>query len=267
MSTSALSIGIARTGLEIKQFFREKTSVLFIFALPIVFLILFGAIFGNADIGGGYHYTQALLPAMLTMGVVSTSLVNLGIWIANDRDNGTMRRLVLTPMPKVSYFLGKIGMIVVVSVIESIILIAAGVLIYGVKLPQTGTQWLTLAWVSLLSFAVLGTLGIAISSLAPNARSAPGIVQFPSLILQFISGIFIPFNELPKFLQDISAFFPLKWIAQGFRSAFLPDSMAAHTEPSGSWQHGLTAIVLLAWLIGGLVLCLLTFRWKRRGEG
>ena len=55
-------------------------------------------------------------------------------------------------------------------------------------------------------------------------------------------------------------------MAQGMRSVFLPPEFEA-AEVSGSWQHGLTAIVLLVWLIVGLVLCVRTFRWQRRDAG
>ena len=54
--------------------------------------------------------------------------------------------------------------------------------------------------------------------------------------------------------------------AQGMRSVFLPPEFEA-AEVSGSWQHGLTAIMLLVWLIVGLVLCVRTFRWQRRDAG
>jgi len=63
----------------------------------------------------------------------------------------------------------------------------------------------------------------------------------------------------------VAAFFPVKWMAQGFRSVFLPDSMAMF-EPAGSWELERVALVLAAWCVIGLVLCLRTFRW-RRGQG
>ena len=60
----------------------------------------------------------------------------------------------------------------------------------------------------------------------------------------------------------MASVFPLRWLAQGVRSVFLPDS-AARLE-AGSWQHGLVALVLLAWIAGGLVVCARTFRWRPR---
>ena len=85
------------------------------------------------------------------------------------------------------------------------------------------------------------------------------------LVLQFVSGVFFVFIKLPGWMQNVAALFPLKWLAQGFRAALLPDSLAA-AEVSGSWQLGTAAVVLLVWTAAGLVLCRTTFRWRRRGD-
>jgi ABC-2 type transport system permease protein len=74
-----------------------------------------------------------------------------------------------------------------------------------------------------------------------------------------------PITALPVGLVVTASFFPVKWMAQGFRSVFLPDSMKVF-EPAGSWELDRVALVLGAWCVIGLVLCLTTFRW-RRGQG
>jgi ABC-2 type transport system permease protein len=71
---------------------------------------------------------------------------------------------------------------------------------------------------------------------------------------------------VPGWLQDIAAVFPVKWLAQGLRSVFLPEGMAAQ-EPAGSWELGRVALVLTAWCVVGLLLCIRTFRWQDRGDG
>jgi ABC-2 type transport system permease protein len=144
--------------------------------------------------------------------------------------------------------------------------VAVGVLLYGVRLPTTPEKWLTIGWVTLLGFAVLGVLGVAMSSLVSHARSAAAVMNLPSLTLAFISGIFIRYTELPTWMYNIASLFPVKWIAQGLRSGFLPDSFAAF-EPAGSWEQGRIFLVLLGWLLVGVVLCVTTFRWKRQGDG
>jgi ABC-2 type transport system permease protein len=60
----------------------------------------------------------------------------------------------------------------------------------------------------------------------------------------------------------VAAVFPLKWMVQGMRSVFLPDAAAA-AEPTGSWEHGMIALVLTVWVVVGLAICSRTFRWRR----
>jgi ABC-2 type transport system permease protein len=85
-----------------------------------------------------------------------------------------------------------------------------------------------------------------------------------ALVLQFISGVFFQFSQVPVWMQTIASLFPLKWMAQGLRSVFLPDFLAAQ-EPAGSWELGRVALVLGVWCIAGLLLCVATFRWQDRG--
>ena len=95
-----------------------------------------------------------------------------------------------------------------------------------------------------------------------------GIVLAPFFLMWFLSGLvlhFVAFPELPGWMQQVAALFPLKWLTQGMRSAFLPDGAGAF-EVAGGWEHGRTAAVLVAWVIIGVVVCARTFRW-RRDEG
>ena len=78
--------------------------------------------------------------------------------------------------------------------------------------------------------------------------------------LQFISGVYVPFWQLGSGLWTFASLFPLKWMAQGFRSVFLPDTFLVR-EPGGSWQHGPMALALGAWLLIGALLCARIFRW------
>jgi ABC-2 type transport system permease protein len=85
-------------------------------------------------------------------------------------------------------------------------------------------------------------------------------------VLQFISGVFFVYYDLPAWMRAVAEVFPLKWLAQGMRSVFLPESMEA-AEVGGSWQLGTGAIVMTIWLVAGLVLAQRFFRWHRRDAG
>ena len=67
-------------------------------------------------------------------------------------------------------------------------------------------------------------------------------------------------------MQQVAALFPLKWMCQGLRSVFLPESFA---RPGAGRlvELGRVALVLGAWCVIGLVLCLTTFRWTTKRDG
>jgi ABC-2 type transport system permease protein len=231
---------------------------------PVILLVVFGAVL-DYDIGNGVTFTQYFMAGVIAAGILGASLQNMAISIATERSDGTLKSLAGTPMPKSAYFVGKIVQVLVVTLAIVVILMAIGALVYGVDLPS-GSDWLTFAWVTVLGSAACTLLGIAVSSLAKNGRSASAMVTPIALVLQFISGVFFAFFALPSWMQTVASVFPLKWIAQGMRSVFLPDEMAA-LETSGSWQLPAAAGVLVAWLVVGMVVAVRTFRWRRRDDG
>jgi ABC-2 type transport system permease protein len=260
----ALRLGVRRGGLELTQFFRGRESVIFSFALPIMLLVIFSAIF-RFDIAPGVPFSRYFISGMIAAAQLINGFQTLGIQIPIERDRGVLKRLVGTPMPPAAYFIGKVIMVYVIGVLETVILLAIASLGYGLHLPTTPEKWLTLLWVSALGIAACTLCGIAFSSVPREGRRAPAVVTPVALALQFTSGVFFVYTDLPQLMQRISAFFPLKWMAQGMRSVFLPDSFAAR-EAAGSWELGRVALVLGAWVIGALILCLLTFRWTVRED-
>ncbi|GAA4135305.1 ABC transporter permease [Actinomadura keratinilytica] len=263
--TLALRLGLARGALELKTFVREREAMVFSFGLPVVLLLIFGTIFKGEVGNTGVDFRQYFAAGIIASGIMSTTFTSLGISIATERDDGTLKRLYGTPMPRASYFIGKTVSALVLSVAETAVLFAVGGALLGLEPPATPQRWLTFAWVFVLGVAACTLLGIAVSSVPRSGRSAAAVLNLPYLVLQFISGVFFVFGDLPSGVQQVGALFPLKWMCQGLRSALLPDALLA-AEPARSWEHGRIALVLAAWCIGGLVLCLTTFRWKRRHE-
>ncbi|GGV67253.1 ABC transporter permease [Streptomyces massasporeus] len=262
----AWGLGLRRGALEIRQFFRQRDQVVFTFAFPVVFLFLFASIFRDDVEGAGITASQLYVPAMMAAGIMSTSFQALGISIAIEREDKVLRRLRGTPMPPAAYFLGKIWLVLFTGLLETAVLLLVGTTCYGVGLPSDAGRWFDLAWVFVLGITACALLGIAISSVPNSANSASSVVVLPFLVLQFISGVYIAIGTIPDWMLNIGALFPLKWMCQGLRGVFLPES-AQVLEQAGSWESGRVALVLGAWCVGGLALCLLTFRWKDRRTG
>lgn len=265
MST-VLRLGLERARIELLTFFRDRSTVIFTFSFPIVMLLIFGAVFGDEDLGGGVTYARYFTAGMVASGVFTTSFQYLAIAIAAERSDGTLKRLRGTPLPPASFFLGKVGVVVVAGALQCAILVVCAVVTLDLDLPEHASAWLRLAWVLPLG-ATAGTLvGIAYSSVPRTGRAAAAVVSPVLVVLQFISGVYFVHSSLPEWMRVLGEVFPLAWLARGMRSVFLPDAAAA-TETGGTWASGTTAAVLAAWAVVGLVLSLRTFRWRADGDG
>nr|BFF13173.1 hypothetical protein GCM10025699_44760 [Microbacterium flavescens] len=162
-----------------------------------------------------------------------------------------------------SYFIGKLGQVLVTSLLQVALLVLVARVAFGVPLPTDAGSWLTFAWVYLLGIATSALVGIALSRVPRSGKSATAVIVPITLVLQFVSGVYLPFTQLPDWLQSFASVFPLKWLAQGMRSVFLPETFAA-AEAGGSWDLPGVALWLVVWLVAGAVASVLTFRWIRK---
>jgi ABC-2 type transport system permease protein len=254
---------LSRGRLEITSFFRDRESVIFTFSLPVILLVVFGEVFHGTIGSTGVAFRQYFAAGIIASGIMSATFVNVGASVAADRADGTLTRLAGTPMPPAAYFAGKALGALAVAAAEAALLLAVGAAAFGLRLPGTAGRWLTLGWVFVLGTATCAVLGLALSSLPRSTRGSSAVFSLPYLVLSFISGVYFVFRDLPPVLQQVAALFPLKWLCQGLRSVFLP-AAAAVAEPARSWETGKVALVLGAWFVAGLVLCLTTFRWLDR---
>ena len=259
---STLSLGVSRGHVELLQFLRDRTAMVFTFAFPVMLLLLFGSIFSDSYDQPGVTAAHVFSASMLAYGILTTAFVTMGSGLAMDREDGTLKRLHGTPISATSYVLGKLLLVLGLAVAEAVLLIAVGTLVFDMSLPDA-THWLAFAWIFVLSVVSASLLGMAVSAIVKHARTAGAILNVPVVALQFISGVFIyPVIQLPSGLITFASIFPVKWMAQGFRYVFLPDGMRVN-EAAGQWELGRIALVLGAWCVIGLVLCLVTFRWTR----
>ena len=258
---SAMSLGVRRGGLEIRQFARQRESVIFTLLFPVILLIIFGSVF-KETIAPGVTFSQYFVAGMIASGLVNTGFQALAITIPLERDFGALKRLRGTPMPASSYFIGKVILVSVSMVIQIFMLLGFGLIFFGVEMPTDINKWITFTWLLLLGSACSTSLGIAFSIVPKSGRGASAVVSPIVIILQFFSGVFLIFTQLPPWMQQIAAIFPLKWLTQGMRSVFLPDSFAGQ-EVAKSWEVGRTFTILIIWLVIGIFFSVRKFRWDR----
>ena len=257
---SVLKVGVARGGIEIKMFLRQRESVVFTLFFPVLLLFIFGSVFKN-NIAPGVSFSQYFVAGMVASGLVNTGFQQLAIMIPIERDFGALKRLRGTPMSPISYFIGKAIVVTAAMLFQVAILVAMGRLFFGLHLPTTADRWIRFGWLIVLGSICSTVLGIAFSSIPKTGRGASAVVSPIVIVLQFLSGVFFVFSSLPTWMQQFAALFPLKWLTQGMRSVFLPDTFATK-EPGHSWEIPKIALILLAWTVIGTVWARRSFKWS-----
>ncbi|WP_208322155.1 ABC transporter permease [Paramicrobacterium fandaimingii] len=255
-----ISLGLRRIPLELKMYFRAGDQVFFTFLFPTLIYSLFATVFSEQDLPGELTMATYYLPGLIAGAILLSGVQNLATDIAVEKSDGTLKRLGGSPLSPVSYFVGKLGQVIVTSLLQIGLLVAVAVLAFGAQLPTTAEAWGIIVWVYVLGIAACAFAGIALSAVPRSGKTASAVVIPIVLVLQFVSGVYLQFSMLPEWLQTASGLFPVRWMAQGLRAAFLPDTWAAQ-EPNGSWDLWLVALNLVAWIVAALVLSRLTFRW------
>ena len=253
MSTAAMTLKQLR--YENKAFWRNPASAFFTFVFPLMFLVIFNSLFkGTIEIAGrtvnsNYFY----VPAIGAFSVITATYVNLAISISFSRDMGLLKRIRGTPLSAGAYMLSRILHAMFICIILITIVVLAGIFFYDVDLPTDylGGFILTV----LVGGASFCALGLAITAVIPNADASPAIVNATVLPLQFISGIFIPLDDAPDWIVNISKFFPIYHLSQAMQGPFNP------FDPE---FKGNDLLIVAIWGLVGLALAVRFFTWEPR---
>ena len=182
-------------------------SILF----PVMFYALFGLTFGGSRAAGSTTVATYLLATYGAFGVIGVALFGFGVGVAVERGQGWMTLKRATPMPPLACFFGKLAMATLFASIIVTLLALLAVRYGGVSLPAA--TWARLIVTLILGAIPFGAMGLAIGYLVgPNA--APAIVNVIYLPISFASGLWIPIEVLPPFIQSIAPFLPPYHFAQ-----------------------------------------------------
>jgi ABC-2 type transport system permease protein len=241
-----------------KAFWRNPASVFFSVAFPVILLLIFGTVFGGqtVEVRGGIDTTAYYVPAIITLSVISATMQSLTMSLVIAREDGRLKRGRGTPMPAWVFVAGRVGNSAVVAVMMLALIAAIGGVAYGVAFPWERLPQILL--VLLVGAASFCCLGIALTAAIPSQDAAAPIVNALLLPLYFLSGVFIPDDQLPNGVIHFADLFPIRHFFEAFFSIYDPGDAGASLE----W--GDLAIVAL-WGVAGLALAVRYFRWTPRG--
>ncbi len=179
-------------------------------AFPIMFYVLFSALFGSESVQG-VSTSRYLVAGYAAAGVLAASLFGFGVGVASERGQGWMRLKRVSPMPPLAYFVAKIVMALLFSTIVVLSLTLLAWLLQGVRF-ELGT-WLKMYGMLMLGVFPFASLGMAFGYLfGPN--SAPMVINLIFMPLAFLSGLYIPLTVMPAIVQKIATFLPTYHYAQ-----------------------------------------------------
>jgi ABC-2 type transport system permease protein len=243
---------------------RTPREIFSLLSTPALFVVL--SVTTDRDIAGSaVPMAHLLMAGGIAMMIAQSTLMTLPQALATEREDGTLLRLKTVPGGMTAFLVGKTVVVLVTALGGALVTLVLGALVAGTDLPPDPGHWLTLGWVLLLGLLALVPLGAMIGALLPNPREALGFTLIPVFALIGTSGLFFPVSSLPVAVQNVVEIFPVKWLAQGVRSALLPDAALA-AEPAQSWQHMETFAVLGAWAVVGFVLAPRLLRNMTRRE-
>lgn len=263
---NSIRIGLGRGWTMFRHLMTSAEGVaqtLFWAGVPLAFLILNR----DSEVEGIPISFGALALAGLLGLTVAAAAYGPAVYIAADREDGTVLRARAVPYGITAYVTGVLTQSVLETAVTMIFLIVPGYLLFeGLVVPDV-VGWTTLVAVTVFGLLATLPMGVIIGSVIKSARLIGGVGLLVLGGVTVISGIFIPLQEFPGWVQVLAQALPVYWVGLGMRSVFLPDAAMAW-ELTGSWRTLETFVVLGAWSVAGaLIAPVVLRRMTRRATG
>lgn len=239
---------------EVRRFLRQRSRVVGALGTPIVFWLLLGSGMGSSfraagTVGGGEGFLEYFFPGALALTVLFASIYST-ISIIQDRQQGFLQGVLVSPAPRLAIVIGKVGGGTVLALMQGAIFLALAPLA-GVPLTPLGAL-LTLGWLAVLSVGLTG-LGFFFAWRMDSVQGYHGVMNLLLMPMWMLSGAVFPISGAHGWLRPAMLANPLTYGVAGVRHALYLGQ--------GSSASGPSMPVCLAATIGFAVLTLTASRW------
>ena len=199
----------------------------------------------------GARYIDFVIPGLLGMNVMGSSIWGLGFAIVDARRKKLLKRLVATPMSRIQYLVSFVISRLVLLVGEAAVLLGFAVLLFHV--PVRGSLW-QLACILVLSAFAFGGLGLLLASRSRTIEGASGLMNLAMMPMWILSGVFFSWENFPKVVHPFIQALPLTAVNDALRASML----------RGIGWNGIVSqlAVLVVWMVLTTFLALKWFRWQ-----
>ncbi len=196
-------------------------------------------------------YFDFLLVGIVGMGVMVYSVIGLGSSMALYREQKILKRILATPLKVRTFFAAQIIAYLLLAVVQSLIILAAGILIFG------GHIYGNLLWVLVLVVVaniVFLNLGFIVGGIANSVRAVDGLANAITMPMMFLSGTFFSRDTLPAVMADVVAYLPLSPLLDAMRGVAL--------EARPFWDFPGELAILGGWIAVTSVVAIRMFRFS-----
>jgi ABC-2 type transport system permease protein len=243
----------ALAGASVRSYTRDKTSLFFTFAFPLVFLALFGALFHAQSVDGdGRPYITHIASGVLSWGVANAALFGAAFTVMQWRRDDVLRLIRLTPTRLGSVLAARFLVALAICATQVVIFVATASLpAFGLRLDHTWPLAVPVLAAGVTAFLVLGVI---VGTYADSPEAVAGICNVVMVPMAFLSGSFFPLASMPGYLQHVSRVLPLRYLNDGVLAA-VSGQDAARSALVG-------CAVLGAFAVPAAVVALRIFRWS-----
>ncbi len=217
--TAALAQTRSMTLRHLRELWRQPWYVAITLVQPIVWLLLFGALFERVvqipGFGGG-DYVDFLTPGIVVMTALFTAGW-LGMGVIEDLNRGVMDRFLVSPVSRGSLIAGRLGQLAITIAIQSVIVVGLGVAV-GARFGGGIAGVAVLIAASVLLAWAVGALSIALALVARQEETLIGAVQFVVLPATFLSAGLMKQDLAPGWVQAVARFNPVNWAVDAGRT-------------------------------------------------
>jgi ABC-2 type transport system permease protein len=231
---------------------RDKASLFFTFAFPLVFLVLFGTIFGDQRLADGRPYIDSIASGVLAWGVANAALFGAAFTLMQWRRDDLLRLVRLSPASAVSVVTSRLLVALAVAATQVALFLGVAMLpAFGMRLADTWPLAVPVLVAGVVAFLAAGVL---IGTYADTPEAVAAISNFVMVPMAFLSGSFLPLETMPDYLQQVSRALPLRYLNDGVQAGFTGDG-----GPQQAWT---ACLALAGFAVVAVVIGLRTFRWS-----
>ena len=241
------------TWVEIKLFIREPITMVFTFALPLIFLFVMGGVFGNTPdpeglIFRGVGPIDYYVPAYIGLISASIGVVALPVHLTGYRERRVLRRFRASSISIWAVFGSQVVVSLAISILGALLLIAAALVAYDASLPESPGLVVAAFVLSVLSFAAVG---VFLGAILPTTRAAQGLGLILFFVMMILSGAGPPREVMTEAMHWIADATPLRYVVLTLQDPWLGFGWNVHAS-----------LVVGGFLVAATLLSARFFRWE-----